>query len=351
MPLPSAWTTPPLSPDANARQRGLQRQGQLTKPPGSLGQLEALAVALSAMQGTDRPAMDRISITVFAADHGVCEEGISAFPQAVTAQMITNFSNGGAAISVMARQLGAQLEVVNLGTVTPLAGSPNGVLNQPITPGTANLMRQPAMTRAQVIAALAAGDAAAERARANGAQLFIGGDMGIGNTTSAAALACALLDAAPADVTGPGTGLDSRGLSHKAAVIGRALQRHGPDRDPLAILQSLGGLEIAGLTGAIMGAAQRGIPVLVDGFIVSTAALIAVRQQPRVRQWLLFGHRSAEPGHRHVLEALEASPLLDLGMRLGEGSGAAVAVPLLRAACALHNNMATFDDAGVSNRS
>lgn len=351
MNLPAAWTTPPPPPDANARQRGLTRQGLLTKPPGSLGQLERLAVTLCALQGSDRPAVDKVAITVFAGDHGVCDEGISAFPQAVTGQMITNFASGGAAISVMARQLGANLDVVNLGTVTPPDGELTGVRHEVIAPGTANLARQAAMTGEQVAAALTAGDDAARRAAETGAQLFIGGDMGIGNTTSAAALACALLQEAPGNLVGPGTGLDADGLSHKARVVARALARHGNERDPLATLASLGGLEIAALTGAIMGAAQRGIPVLVDGFIVSTAALVAVRQQPRVREWLLFGHRSAEPGHQRVLAALEAEPLLDLGMRLGEGSGAAVAVPLLRSACALHNGMATFDDAGVSNRS
>ncbi|MFL1407357.1 nicotinate-nucleotide--dimethylbenzimidazole phosphoribosyltransferase [Marinobacter sp. M1N3S26] len=349
--MPPAWTTPPPQPDTGARDRGLQRQAVLTKPPGSLGQLESLAVTLCALQGSDRPEMDGIAITVFAADHGVCEEGISAFPQAVTAQMVANFAGGGAAISVLARELRASLDVVNLGTVNPLQGPLDGVRNQPIAPGTANLAREPAMTNAQVMAALAAGDDAAGRASDAGAHLFIGGDMGIGNTTSAAALACALLDEAPQHLVGPGTGLDAQGLSHKAEVVTRALARHGQDRDPLAVLRSLGGLEIAALTGAILGAAQRRIPVLVDGFIVSTAALVAVRQQPRVRDWLLFGHRSAEPGHQRVLDALEATPLLDLGMRLGEGSGAAVAVPLLRSACALHNTMATFDDAGVSNRS
>lgn len=351
MTLPSAWTTPPQPTDAAARQRALARQGMLTKPPGSLGRLETLAVDLCAMQGRDHPVMDQVAITVFAGDHGVCDEGVSAFPQAVTGQMIANFANGGAAISVMARELGASLEVVNLGTTTPLEGELEGVRHQPIAPGTANLMRQSAMTEDQVCAALQAGDAAAGRAADSGARLFIGGDMGIGNTTTAAALACALLREAPEVLVGPGTGLDASGLSHKASVVARALKRHGDDQDPLAVLQSLGGLEIAALTGAILGAAQRRIPVLVDGFIVSTAALVAVRQQPRVREWLLFGHRSAEPGHQRVLDALEATPLLDLGMRLGEGSGAAVAVPLLRSACALHNGMATFDDAGVSNRS
>lgn len=351
MPLPSAWTSPPSQPDTAARQRALSRQAMLTKPPGSLGRLETLAVDLCALQGCDRPIMDRVAITVFAADHGVCDEGVSAFPQAVTGQMVANFASGGAAISVMARELGASLDVVNLGMATPMNEPLDGVRHQPIAPGTANLMRQPAMTEAQVCAALQAGDAAAGRAAEAGSHLFIGGDMGIGNTTSAAALACALRGEAPEALVGPGTGLDARGQAHKAAVVTRALQRHGDNRDPLAVLQSLGGLEIAALTGAIMGIAQRRIPVLVDGFIVSTAALLAVRQQPRVREWLLFGHRSAEPGQRQVLEALEATPLLDLGMRLGEGSGAAIAVPLLRSACALHNGMATFDDAGVSNRS
>ncbi|MFC4260791.1 nicotinate-nucleotide--dimethylbenzimidazole phosphoribosyltransferase [Marinobacter lacisalsi] len=350
MPLPSAWTSPPQPTDAAARQRALARQGMLTKPSGSLGRLETLAVDLCAMQGHDHPVIDQVAITVFAGDHGVCDEGVSAFPQAVTGQMIANFANGGAAISAMARELGASLEVVNLGTATPLEGQLEGVRHRPIAPGTANLMRQSAMTEDQVSAALQAGDAAAGRAADAGAHLFIAGDMGIGNTTSAAALACALLGEAPEALVGPGTGLDAEGLSHKAAVVVRALQRHGGHRDPLTALQSLGGLEIAAITGAIMGAAQRRIPVLVDGFIVSTAALVAVRQQPQVREWLLFGHRSAEPGHQRVLDALEATPLLDLGMRLGEGSGAAIAVPLLRSACALHNGMATFDDAGVSNR-
>lgn len=350
MPLPEAWFSPPPQPDTNARQRALQRQDILTKPPGSMGRLEALAVSLCALQGSDQPRADRVAITVFAGDHGVCEEGVSAFPQAVTGQMIANFAGGGAAISVMADQLGASLEVVNLGTVTPLEQTMAGVRHEIIAPGTANLARQPAMTHGQVAAALQAGDDAAQRAAGQETQLFIGGDMGIGNTTAAAALACALLGEPAEALVGPGTGLDAGGLRHKGDVVRQALQRHGDDRDPLAALGSLGGLEIAALTGAMMGAAQRRIPVLVDGFIVSVAALVAVRQQPGVRDWLLFAHRSAEPGHGRVLAALDARPLLDLGMRLGEGSGAAVAVHLLRHACALHNRMATFDDAGVSNR-
>ncbi len=342
------WNRPLPEPDAAAMARARARQDQLTKPPGSLGRLEAAAIELCGQQGTDRPALDRVQIAIFAADHGVCAEGISAFPQAVTGQMVANFAAGGAAISVLARHLGAGLDVINLGTVDELPPLP-GVLDLRIGPGTANFVHGPAMSRDQMEAALAAGDDAAQRAADAGAQLFIGGDMGIGNTTSAAALACALLDAEPRALAGPGTGLDAQGVCHKAEVIGRALARHGDSREPLALLASLGGFEIAGLAGAMLGCASRRIPVLVDGFIVSVAALLAVRQAPALRPWLHFGHRSGEPGHGRVLAALDAEPLLDLAMRLGEGSGAAVAVPLLRSACALHNGMASFADAGVSD--
>lgn len=349
MTLPASWTSAPPTPDETFGQRARERQGVLTKPPGSLGRLEDTAIALAAQQATNTPSVEQVHIAVFAGDHGVCAEGISAFPQEVTGQMIANFAHGGAAISVMARHLDATLEVVNLGTVTP-APDLHGVNNLQIAQGTANLAVEDAMTEHQVSAALRAGDDVAERAASAGAHLFIGGDMGIGNTTSAAAQACALLDATPAELAGPGTGLDANGVNHKAEVIARALARHGDNRDPLAVLASLGGLEIAALTGAILGCAARRIPVLVDGFIVSVAALVAVRQQSGCREWLHFAHRSGEPGHGLVLAALEAQPLLDLGMRLGEGSGAAVALPLLRSACALHNDMASFADAGVSNK-
>lgn len=348
--LPSCWTQQLPKPDEHSFQRAAERQQVLTKPPGSLGQLEQLAIQLAGLQGKEHPTIDPVRITVFAGDHGVCEEGVSAFPQEVTAQMIANFASGGAAISVMAKHLGASLEVVNLGTVGEVSVLP-GVRDEQIAPATANLAVTSAMTETQVCAALASGDAAAERAASAGCRLFIGGDMGIGNTTSAAALACALLEASPEALVGPGTGLDLAGVSHKSAVVSRALKRHGNNTDPLSVLASLGGFEIAALAGAILGCAARSVPVLVDGFIVSVAALVAVRQQPELRNWLLFAHRSAEPGHQTVLEALDAKPLLDLGMRLGEGSGAAVAVPLLRAACALHNGMASFADAGVSDRS
>jgi nicotinate-nucleotide--dimethylbenzimidazole phosphoribosyltransferase len=280
----------------------------------------------------------------------VVAEGVSAFPQEVTGQMLHNFVNGGAAISVLARQLGASLEVVDLGTVTPSLNLP-GVRHLNVGPGTANFVNAPAMTNAQGELALQAGRDSVQRAIAAGAQLFIGGEMGIGNTTAASALACALLDCPVAHLTGPGTGLNAAGVSHKALVIERALALHGAQRgDALQTLLNLGGFEIAALVGAYLACAQEGVAVLVDGFICSVAALEAVRLNAECRQWLLFGHRGAEPGHRHVLETLNAEPMLDLGLRLGEGSGAALAVPLLRLACDLHGQMATFAEAAVADR-
>lgn len=223
-----------------------------------------------------------------------------------------------------------------------------GVISHRAGPGTANFQYQDAMTGEQLTIALNAGRAAAIRAQEQGADLFIGGDMGIGNTTAAAALGCALLNVEPDLMAGPGTGLDERGVAHKAALLREALSRYGGlEMEPLEALRCLGGFEIAALAGAYLACAQAGIPVLVDGYITTAAALVAVRFQPAVREWLLFSHHSAEPGHRTLLQALDATPLLDLGMRLGEGSGAATAVPLLRAACELHNQMATFADAGV----
>ncbi|MCD7097459.1 nicotinate-nucleotide--dimethylbenzimidazole phosphoribosyltransferase [Stenotrophomonas sp. MMGLT7] len=333
--------------DAAAREAALARQLQLTKPPGSLGRLEALAVQLAAWQRSERPRLDTVWIAVYAGDHGVAAEGVSAFPQAVTGEMVRNFAHGGAAIAVLARELGATLEVVNLGTVND-PGEVPGVRRALIAASTANFCQAPAMTPAQLAAALAAGADSIAQARAAGAQLFIGGEMGIANTTVAAALACALLRRSPQELAGPGTGLDAAGVARKAAVVARALALHADADGALEQLRRLGGFEIAAMSGACIAAAQAGIPVLVDGFIATTAALAAVRINPGVRDWLLFAHRSHERGHAAVLEALQAEPLLDLGLCLGEASGAAVAVPLLRLACALHGGMATFGEAGVS---
>ncbi|MBI5437939.1 MAG: nicotinate-nucleotide--dimethylbenzimidazole phosphoribosyltransferase [Nitrosomonadales bacterium] len=345
------WLAQPCAALSEAsRAAALARQGQLTKPPGSLGKLEAIAVQLSVLQGAEKPQMERVQISVFAADHGVAAEGVSAFPQAVTAEMVKNFARGGAAISVLAKQINATLEVVNLGTAFPVGPFPK-VRDEQIAPGTANFAQGPAMTGVQLAAVLQAGRAATLRAKQDGAHLFIGGEMGIANTTSASAIACALLQESPQLLAGPGTGLDSKGVAHKAAVIQRALDLHRNNlTQPLDVLRHVGGFEIAALAGAYLAAAQSGLPVLVDGFISSVAALAAVHIQPSTRDWLLFAHTSAEPGHQRVLAALDAQPLLQLGMRLGEGSGAATAVPLLKLACALHNNMATFAEAGVSDK-
>lgn len=338
------------APNAATRVNAWARQAMLTKPPGALGRLESLAVELAAMQGRDKPGVSQIAIVVFAADHGVAAEGVSAFPQSVTVEMVRNFARGGAAICVAARQLGAELEVVNVGTVSD-PGVLAGVLDQRIGPGTVNFVQHPAMTRTALESALREGYESVERAVLRNAELFIGGEMGIGNTTSATALACVLLDRAPRELSGPGTGLNATGVAHKAEVIERALTRHARDiQSPLDALRCLGGFEIAALTGAFVRAAQMRIPVLVDGYIATVAALAAVRINASVRPYLLFAHCSAEPGHRRVLSALDANAVLDLGMRLGEGSGAAVAVPILRLACALHNEMATFTEAGVSEK-
>ena len=347
----SNWKTQSYAKlNEGVRTVALERQGQLTKPPGSLGQLEELAVRLAAMQGEERPSVNNAAIAIFAADHGVAAENVSAFPQAVTGEMVKNFARGGAAICVLAKTLNAKLEVVNLGTVNDPGELPN-VVRGFIAPSTANFAVEPAMTEAQLAQALQAGRDSVLRAVKNGAQIYIGGEMGIANTTSAAALSCALLNASPKELAGPGTGLDHAGVTHKIAVLERTLALHAEHfDDPMECLRRVGGFEIAALTGAYLTCAQLGLPVLVDGFITTAAALVAVRIVPQCADWLIYSHGSAEPGHARLLQALDAKPLLNLGMRLGEGSGAATALSLLRTACALHNGMATFAEAAVSGK-
>jgi nicotinate-nucleotide--dimethylbenzimidazole phosphoribosyltransferase len=341
---------PTRNPDAQARSAAQLRQAALTKPPGSLGELETLAVTLAGLQGRECPNLDNVHISIFAADHGIADAGVSAFPQAVTGEMVRNFAAGGAAISVLARELRARLEVVHLGTVNDPGPLP-GVRRAWIAARTHNFLHAPALETAQLQQALQAGRDSVAAAAQAGAQLFIGGEMGIANTTAATALACHLIDAHPQDITGAGTGLDDEGIRHKAQVITQAVAFHRAYAlDPLESLRRLGGFEIAALAGAYVAAAQAGLPVLIDGFISSVAALSAVHINPGCRDWLLFAHRSAERGHQRVLQALQAQPLLDLGMRLGEGSGAATALAILRLACALHAGMATFEQAGVSGR-
>jgi nicotinate-nucleotide--dimethylbenzimidazole phosphoribosyltransferase len=346
------WVTQDCSGiSVSHREAARVRQAQLTKPAGSLGRLETLAIELAALQHTDRPRAARVPIIVFAGDHGVATQGVSAYPQQVTIAMMSNFAAGGAAISVLARELGSDLEVVDAGTLAeaPIAG----IVTDKPRRGTRDFSREAALAPDEIAFALDCGRRAVARAAASEPDILILGEMGIGNTTSAAAIAAALLNTGAEAITGSGTGLDASGRSRKARLIDAALAHHGRGASgisPERVLCAVGGLEIAAISGAVIAAAQRRIPVLVDGFIASVAALAATRLNPSCRPYLVFSHRSAEQGHRLVLDALEARPLLDLDLRLGEGSGAALALPLLRMACAIHNQMATFSEAAVPDR-
>ncbi|WP_083235969.1 nicotinate-nucleotide--dimethylbenzimidazole phosphoribosyltransferase [Halomonas caseinilytica] len=333
--------------DTACAERASRHLDTLTKPPGSLGRLEALAVSLAGITGEAFPRVSPPAVVVFAADHGVAAEGVSAFPQAVTAQMVANFVTGGAAINVFARRIGAHLEVVDVGVANALPAE--GVVHDRVRPGTANLAREAAMQRDEALAAIAAGRRAAERAAVAGCRCLIVGEMGIANTTASSAMLAVLTGAPVAGLVGPGTGVAGAALARKQAIIESALVARAPDpAEPLDVLAKLGGLEIAAMVGAYLEAAARRMPVLVDGFIATVAALTACRLEPALRPYLIFGHRSHEPGHDHALAALDAEPLLDMSLRLGEGSGAALAFPLLEAASAMLAEMATFDAAGVA---
>jgi nicotinate-nucleotide--dimethylbenzimidazole phosphoribosyltransferase len=319
-----------------------------TKPRRSLGRLEDLAAHIAAIRGTVSPDPLRPAIVVAAADHGVAIEGVSAYPQEVTRQMLDNFVSGGAAISVLARGIGAELVVVDAGTIEPTAHEE--VLDARLGAGTANAAVGPAMSREQASGAVRRGRELARELTSSGHSVVALGDMGIGNTTSASAICSVLLDAQPATVCGQGTGLDARGIEHKASIVRRMLDRNEPDRDdPLGVLAAVGGFEIAFLTGVALGAADGRAVVLVDGFITAAAALVAARLEPEALGYLVAAHRSPEPGHTAILDALGLEPLLDLGLRLGEGSGAALALPLLAAARDILVEMATFDEAGVTD--
>ena len=303
---------------------------------------------LAGIRGTVALDPMQTAIVVAAADHGVALEGVSAYPQEVTRQMLGNFASGGAAISVLARQAGAELVVVDAGVVEPL-GHP-AIRDLRLGPGTGNAAEGPAMTREQSSEAIRRGEALAHEFVASGVNVVALGDMGIGNTTSASALACAFLGCDPAAACGAGTGLDAEGIAHKVAVVGRMLERNPTDpTDAVGVLAAVGGFEIALLTGVALGAAGRRAVVVLDGFITGAAALAATRLEPDVAGYLVASHRSPEPGHALVLAGLGLEPLLDLGLRLGEGSGAALALPLLEAARAILVDMATFESAGVTD--
>ncbi|ADI13514.1 nicotinate-nucleotide--dimethylbenzimidazole phosphoribosyltransferase [Truepera radiovictrix] len=333
--------------DEKLYQRALARHAALTKPPGSLGALEPLGARLAAVLGTLKPRPEGRAVAVFAADHGVAAAGVSAYPQSVTAGMVRNFLAGGAAVNALAAAAGAKLLIVDVGVAADVDDHP-ALWSRKVARGTRNMLHGPAMTRAELFAACAAGVEAAEHLAARGAVLLAGGEMGIGNTTAAAALTAHLTGAPARAVTGRGSGLDDAGLARKVAVVEQVLERHGEQAtEPLEALRRFGGLEIAALTGFYVGAAALRAPVVLDGFIATAAALVAAALAPAVRDYLFAAHRSQEPGHAVQLQHLGLTPLFDLGLRLGEGSGAVLAFGLLEGAAAVLRDMATFEEAGL----
>jgi nicotinate-nucleotide--dimethylbenzimidazole phosphoribosyltransferase len=336
--------------DESAMRDARARQARLTKPPGSLGRLEELSVQLAGISGGALPSLPRKTVIVAAADHGVAADGVSAYPPAVTAQMVLNFARGGAAINVLARQAGALVVVVDVGIAADMVGVP-GLIHRKIARGSQNITRGPAMSHAQAIAALEVGLDVLQAEHASGMDLVATGDMGIGNTTPSAAIVAALTGRPPAQVTGRGTGVDDAGLARKVAAVERALSVNRPDTtDALDVLAKVGGFEIAALAGVMLGAAAARVPVVIDGFISGAAALIAAGLAPQVQPYLIAAHQSVEIGHRAALQHLGLRPLLDLELRLGEGTGAVLAFHLVEAAARILAEMATFDEAGVSDK-
>ncbi|MDH4086219.1 MAG: nicotinate-nucleotide--dimethylbenzimidazole phosphoribosyltransferase [Nitrospira sp.] len=336
--------------DATLRGKAQARLDRLTKPLGSLGRLEELAASYVAITGELKPNVPRGVVFTFAADHGVTLEGVSAYPREVTPQMVLNFLRGGAGVNVLAKHAGVDVRVVDIGVDYEFGAVP-GLLARKVMKGTNNLAVESAMTRSQAEQAVMIGVELATEVVREGIGLIGTGEMGIGNTTSSAAITAAMTGRPVADVTGCGTGIDESSRRHKIAVIERALELHRPDMmDPLDVLRKVGGLEIAGLAGLILGAAAARVPVVLDGFIAGAAALIAVGLQPLCREYLIASHRSVEQGHRVVLDHLRLKPLLDLDLRLGEGTGACLGMDLVCAAIKIYTEMATFDEAGVSDK-
>lgn len=326
------------------------RLDDLTKPPGSLGRLEEVARRLAAIQKTVKPVVGRKRLFTFAGDHGVTEEGVSAFPREVTPQMVLNFLRGGAAINVLTRHVGAESVVVDMGVDYDFGGAA-GLVDAKVARGTRNLARGPAMTRGEALQALATGVRLASAAREEGVSLAGIGEMGIGNTTPASALLAAFTGLDPDEVVGRGTGVDDEGLRRKAEVVRRGLEVNRPDpSDPLDVLAKLGGFEIAGMAGLCLGGAAAGLPVVVDGFIATAAALVATRLAPAAADYLFLSHLSQERAHIRLVEHLGQRPLLVLDLRLGEGTGAALAMGIIEASAKILSEMATFSEAGVSNR-
>lgn len=326
------------------------RLDSLTKPPGSLGRLEEIAARYALMRGEVLPSRPRTALYVFCADHGIARRGVSAYPREVTPQMVLNFADGGAAINVLCRRAGIEARIVDVGVDFDFdLGLP--ILHEKVARGSRDMLDESAMSAEELEQALLLGARCAETAADEGFTVVAAGEMGIGNTTVAAALGAALTGADPEGVVGLGTGIDEPARKRKVDLVRQVLEARKPNRDnPLEVLQAVGGLEIAAMTGFFLGAAKRRLTVLIDGFIAASGALSGALTAPNSRDWMLFGHRSAEQGHRILLDAMDAKPLLELEMRLGEGTGAALAAELVDAAVALYREMATFSSAGVSEK-
>lgn len=337
-----------IEPVSKAQDQLIQQKIDLkTKPPGALGQLESLALQIARIQGAKQLQIVNPTMLVFAGDHGIAAEGVSIAPSEVTRQMVQNFAHGGAAINVFCRQLGFNLEVIDCGILTPVEDA-EGIIDQRLGAGTAAIHLEPAMTLACVDKGFAMAQALIERHHQTGCNLVAFGEMGIGNTSSAAAIMAAIMQLDVADCVGRGTGINSETLERKQMLIELALLLHqSAMTGPRQVLACLGGFEIVQMTGAMLAAAERKMLVVVDGFIATAAALVAVNINANVRDYLIFAHRSEEQGHQRMLEHLKAKPLLSLGLRLGEGTGAALALPLIQAAVNFYNQMASFSDAGI----
>jgi nicotinate-nucleotide--dimethylbenzimidazole phosphoribosyltransferase len=340
---------PPIPPfDDEASQTARDRQALLTKPSGSLGYLEELSIQLAGITGNSRPHFRHKGVIIMAADHGIALEGVSAYPPEVTAQMMMNFLNGGAAINVLARQANATVKIVDIGVAYDF-NSMEGLIHRKIAPGTRNMCKGPAMTRRQAEEAIQAGIDIVQSEINNGLDLVASGEMGIGNTTPSSAITAVLTGLPVEQVTGRGTGIDDAGLARKIEAIREAIRVNTPDpNDPMEVLIRLGGLEIAGLAGVAIGAAAKRIPVVVDGFISATAALVATELAPAIKPYLIASHQSVEIGDQAIWKKLGLRPILNLDMRLGEGTGAVLAFHIIEAAVRLLDEMATFSEAGVS---
>jgi nicotinate-nucleotide--dimethylbenzimidazole phosphoribosyltransferase len=335
--------------DMTAMEQARLRQQQLTKPAGSLGRLEDIAIQMAGITGQLLPEIKQKAVIIMAADHGVAREGVSAYPSDVTAQMVHNFLRGGAAINALAHSAGAKVIVVDIGVAGELAHPE--LISRKVAHGTADFMIEPAMNEIDMLQAIQVGMDVFDEQLRQGVDLIATGDMGIGNTTASSAITSVLLQTPSALVTGRGTGINDEQLGHKVRVIEKAIEHNAPNpNDPLDVLMKVGGLEIAGLVGVIIAAASRRVPVVIDGFISGAAALIAVELNPMVSNYLFAGHVSVERGHRLILEKIGISPLLDLQLRLGEGTGAVLAMSIIESALSAHREMATFAEAGVSTR-